>query len=314
VIRKRRQKTKRVHLVLLVNEKAHNYDARLVDQLVTMIKAAEGNYSVLRPGSAQELADAARAACGLRRPGRLLPAQFAKRGPVTGLVACGGDGTFNLIARAALRTELPVGVIPMGRFNNIARSLYKVCDHSLCFDKIMERTYRMIDVGMVAGQPFFGALGFGFTKELLLELENRKQPWTSIGWSRLASTAAKAVKRRKTVITIDAFRVELTPAILNIHLLPYALGLPWSQASIPDDGLAEVIFDVNATDKEQATLISGLSRNKYVYGTGIRLYRGQNVMLQPTRDRLMYLDGELIEVPSNLLDIQVHQQKLKVFL
>lgn len=314
MIRKRRQKSKRVHLVLLVNEKACNYNSKLVDQLVAMIKSAGENYTVLRPKSALELADAAKAVCGLRRPGRLLPAQFAKRGPVTGVVACGGDGTFNLVARAALRTEMPVGVVPMGRFNNIAHSLYKVCDHTQCLEKIMERTYRMIDVGLVAGQPFFGSVALGLTKEMLLALEDRKRPWISMGWSRLAAAAAKITRRRKTVITIDAFRFELSPAVLNIHLLPYALGLPWSSASIFDDGLAEVIIDVSASEKEQATMVSGLSRNKYIYGSSIRLYRGQNIMLQPTKDRLMYLDGELIEIPSNMLEIRVQPQKLKVFL
>ena len=34
----------------------------------------------------------------------------------------GGDGTVNLVAQIALKADLPMGIIPLGRFNNIARN------------------------------------------------------------------------------------------------------------------------------------------------------------------------------------------------
>lgn len=313
VQRNRKQKGKRTHLCLLVNESATNYDGKAVEQLIDRTRKIEGHYTILRPSSALDLADAAKAACGLRRPGRFLTPQFARRGPVTGMVAIGGDGTFNLVARAALRAELPVGVIPVGRFNNIAESLYGSTDHELIINKILEKSYCMVDVGTVAGLNFFGSVGLGLWPELQRQLENRRLPRFGIGWARVGNAAARATRRRKTIITIDSFQFELSPALLGVSLLPRTLGLPFAGAALTDDGCAEVIFDVDASSKDLGSQLRLLSKNKYNYESIIRLFRGQSIMLQPTKDRTLYLDGELVDLPSNMLDIQIDKQKLKVF-
>jgi len=298
---------------LLVNESATNYDSKAAKQLIASIREDNSQYTILNPTSAQDLADAAKAACGLRRPGRFLSPQFARRGPVTGLIAIGGDGTFNLVARAAIKAELPIGVIPCGRFNNIAESLYGNADRETIIQKFLGKSYRMIDTGTVAGLNFFGSVGLGFWPELQHQLENRRRPRFGIGWSRVGNAAAKATKRRKMIITIDSFQFELSPALLGISLLPRTLGLPFAGAALTDDGCAEVIFDVDASSKDLGSQLRLLSKNKYNYESIIRLFRGQSIMLQPTKDRTLYLDGELVDLPSNMLDIQIDKQKLKLF-
>ena len=313
VKRARKQKSKHCHLCLVVNESAGKFDNKVVEKLVETIRKNGAQYTVLRPESAIDLADAAKAACGLRRPGRFLPPQFGKRGPVTGLVACGGDGTFNLVARASAKAELPVGILPMGRFNNICRSLYGNDDASVSIEKIIARGYTKIDSGSVAGQDFYGSIAFGLVPQMIELLKHRGRPRFGIGWARLALQAARDIERRSMVIIVDAFRFELSPAILNISLLSHAAGIQWVGPALNDDGSLEVVFDVDAETKDLASLIRQLSRKKYQYGTTVRMYRGQSVIVQPTKDRVLYLDGELLELPANQVDVSVSPKSLMVF-
>ena len=144
------------HVCIIVNESATGYRPEPIERLTATIRKRGGQYTVLRPRAAHELSDAAQAACGRRRGRRLLPQTFQRRGPVTSLVACGGAGTFNLVARAALATEIPVGLLTMGRLNNIGRSLYTDISPAASVNRIVGSDYRLIDVGNVSA----GCMGF----------------------------------------------------------------------------------------------------------------------------------------------------------
>lgn len=311
--RPRRQKDQRTHVCILVNESAAAYRPEPIEQLTTRIRNQSGQYTVLRPRTANNLMEAAQAASGRRRGRRLLPMQFQKRGPVTSLIACGGDGTFNLVARAAHAADLPVGLLPMGRFNNIARSLYTDLGVEASIKRIMERSYQLIDVGTVAGQPFFAAIGLGLTPHLARMMAKRKTPRLALGWSRLVSQTVAHIEPKKTVVKVDAFRFDISPTILNVHLLSHSVGLPMTPASLADDHRAEIIFDVRANRRDLAAYARQISKGNFVYGSAVRLFRGSIITIQPTRGRTLYLDGELIDLPTNILDIKISEKQLKVY-
>jgi diacylglycerol kinase family enzyme len=228
-------------------------------------------------------------------------------------VACGGDGTFNLVARAALRADIPVGCLPLGRFNNIARSLNPTADPDKAIEKIISRGYRTIDTATAAGLPFFGSVGLGFVAKLLEQLQKQDVPRLSFGWSQLGARAASEVRLKRTILKVDAFRFEIRPIILSINLLSYSAGLPLTPASIPDDGLAEVVFDQGNNAGSFSAFTRLTLRKKYLYGDDVRLYRGRAITCQSVKGSTLYLDGELIELPDDTLEIRISDKKLHVF-
>ncbi|MDF1543463.1 MAG: acylglycerol kinase family protein, partial [bacterium] len=121
---KSKKQSKRSHFCLLVNKAAASYDPSLIEKCTRLIKSKGHNYTVVEPKSGVEMARLAEIAAGVRKSHRFYTPAVSRRGKVTALIAAGGDGTVNLVARAAEQAKLPVGIIPMGKDNNIARSLF----------------------------------------------------------------------------------------------------------------------------------------------------------------------------------------------
>lgn len=314
VKRKPTVRSRRNHHCLLINEQATNFNTRMVSKLISAIKRRGDSFTVLEPKSAVDLLTFAQVASGIRRRHRLLSQQIHRRGKVTSLIACGGDGTFNLVARAGLEAELPVSVLPMGLHNNIARSLYGAeITPEAAIKRLLRTKVSTIDSAVVGDQFFFGSLGMGYTVELFNILRAKGSPRFGIGWKQLSGQAASAVERGKIIIKLDSFRFETDLSVLNINLLPYSSGLPLSPASVFQDVRAEVILGINPTAADLSAFVRESRNGKYVFGSAIRLFRGRQMSLQPVKGRTILLDGELIRLPMDLLEIEVGPKQLKVY-
>ena len=313
MIRKRTQKNQTSHYGILVNKTSAGYNPRVLKRLVTAIRNAGEYYTVFEPETADELYQTGLRMCGLKRWHRGAPGFFEKRGPVTGLVAIGGDGTFNIVGEVAMRADIPVGIIPTGRSNSIARSLYADDDPDVAIARIIDRKSRKHDVAFAHGRPFFDSLGLGFMVELTKTLAAGKRPRFGIGWSQLGLRAASEVQPQPVVIKIDSFRFEFTPIMLNFSILPYSSGLPFTPVSSPTDGYIEVMFDLGQDPKLFAQFLRQVYKKKYLYGADVKLFRGKAISLQVPKGTAISLDGEIVHTPVELLDITIEREKLKVF-
>lgn len=295
----------------MVNPAAGRFDEAVVEKAVSAIRRENGQYTIIKTDSPGRSMAMLRGLLGLRRSRKPLPPPVARRGKVTGIVVCGGDGTFNLTARAAMQAGIPVGILPMGEANNIARSLIGTEEPRV--QPVLAGNYRKIDVGRAGRLFFFGSIGFGFIPRLSEELHAHRRPLFGFSWSKLGGRVAAEVELKQMVVKIDAFRFELNPLMLNVNILPWSGGLKLSPVSIADDGFAEVIFDRGRQMGEFSTFTRLIAKEKYLYGEDIQLYRGRVIEVQPGSARRMYIDGEIVEAPSEVLPIEIHEKKLKVF-
>jgi diacylglycerol kinase (ATP) len=80
----------------------------------------------------------------------------------TELVAVGGDGTVNEVARVGMEKGIPIGIIPAGSGNGLARSLGIPMNFDKALKLICDRKTRLIDVGFINDTPFLCTSGVGF--------------------------------------------------------------------------------------------------------------------------------------------------------
>jgi len=88
------------------------------------------------------------------------------------VIAIGGDGTVNEIARSLVHTNTAVGIIPCGSGNGLARHLQIPMDTRRAIDVINNGLVNTIDFGIINKIPFFCTCGVGFDAFVSLKFAN----------------------------------------------------------------------------------------------------------------------------------------------
>lgn len=78
------------------------------------------------------------------------------------VVAIGGDGTVNEVARSLTHTPTALGIIPCGSGNGLARHLQIPMDSKKAISIINQCHIECLDYGKINGLPFFCTCGVGF--------------------------------------------------------------------------------------------------------------------------------------------------------
>ena len=78
------------------------------------------------------------------------------------VVAVGGDGTVNEVARAIVHSGTALGIIPCGSGNGLARHLLLPMNVKTAIEVLNECEIRALDYGIINGYPFFCTCGMGF--------------------------------------------------------------------------------------------------------------------------------------------------------
>ena len=92
-------------------------------------------------------------------------AEIARQSAADGIdvvVAVGGDGTVNEVARSLVHTNTALGIIPCGSGNGLARHLCIPIDVRGSLQLINNCAIESFDYGVINGQPFFCTCGMGF--------------------------------------------------------------------------------------------------------------------------------------------------------
>lgn len=119
------------------------------------------------------------------------------------LGVAGGDGTVNLAAEIAARHQVPLGVIPAGTLNHLARDL-RIESLEDAVDALRSGTAVRMDLPTIAGRPFLNTASIGlYTKmvDIRERYEHRLGKWPA------AMLASFSVLRHEPVeVEIDGAR------------------------------------------------------------------------------------------------------------
>jgi YegS/Rv2252/BmrU family lipid kinase len=90
------------------------------------------------------------------------------------VVAVGGDGTINEIAKELIHTETTLAIIPIGSGNGLARHLEIPLNPRKAIAQLNHSEDIWIDYGLVNNQPFFCTCGTGFDAYVSTEFAKSK--------------------------------------------------------------------------------------------------------------------------------------------
>lgn len=99
----------------------------------------------------------------------------------------GGDGTLNAALEGLVDTQLPLGILPLGTANDLARTLGIPTTLSEACQIIADDVLDRIDVGWVNGKYFFNVASLGLSVQITRKLNKEmKQRWGVLAYGMAA--------------------------------------------------------------------------------------------------------------------------------
>ena len=127
------------------------------------------------------------------------------------VIVGGGDGTMNAAAEGVHKLKKPLGILPMGTANDLARTLGIPADLESAMSVIANGSVRTIDVGLVNDLMFFNVASVGLSAQLSQELTHDvKRRFGKLGY---ALTGLRVLARARP------FQAELSVAGRQIRSL-----------------------------------------------------------------------------------------------
>jgi YegS/Rv2252/BmrU family lipid kinase len=123
------------------------------------------------------------------------------------VIVGGGDGSMNAAASALAETGLPLGVLPMGTANDLARTLSIPLDILQACDVIADGVTHRIDLGEVNGRYFFNVANIGLGAHVARHLSSGlKQRWGILSYARSLIKAVRSFRPFHAEIVCDGER------------------------------------------------------------------------------------------------------------
>jgi len=177
------------------------------------------------------------------------------------IVVCGGDGSIASAAPAVIESGLPLGIIPAGTANDLARTLSIPLDFAAAADLIVAGHKRQIDVGMVNGHAFFNVASIGLSSELAQKLDpGIKKRFGRLGYAVAALRILASARR---------FRAQIIEKGNGTSVKTYQIAIGNGRLY----GGGNVVEETAAIDDGTLDLYSLEMRNLWKLGLMVRAFR-----------------------------------------
>lgn len=229
-------------------------------------------------------------------PTEVSPDILRRRDEVDCVLVCGGDGTLNSAAKGMIETGLPMGIIPIGTANDLARTLGIPTNLEQAVDVIIAGQCRAIDVGEVNGHPFFNVASIGVSAELAKGLTSEtKRRWGKLGYAIAAlKVLVRARPFRAMIVSKDTTARVRTLQIAVGNGRHYGGGMTVEEnASIFDRHLDLYSLEMGSVWK--LALMGGSFREgSHGAWKEVRTIRCTEFDIRTRKPRPINLDGELV--------------------
>lgn len=251
----------------------------------------------------------------LIEPGRSLTEVMQQhRQQVDLVIVGGGDGTLNAAIAGLVNTQLPLGILPLGTANDLARTLNIPTDLAAACQIIANGKQERIDLGWVNGQYFFNVASLGLSVQITRQLnQEMKRHWGILAYG---------VAALRVLLHSRPFSVELrlnrgepiqmkTVQVAVGNGRYYGGGMTVAKQATIDDQQLDV-YSLNIKQWWQMLLILPAMRTgNHTSWSFVQHYRCREVEVFTRRRQAINTDGEITcQTPAHF---RVVPQAIAVF-
>lgn len=227
------------------------------------------------------------------------------------VVAIGGDGTVNQVAKGLINSNTKLAIIPVGSGNGLARHLKIPLSYHKAVEVIQHENIQLIDAGKINDEIFFCTAGLGFEAVI----GDRFNSAGSRGLITYVEFCAKEyVRYRRESYTIDILGNSYRK---KAFLITFANCAQWGNNVYiaPDanisDGMIDMVVWKNAPLVSMPLLTAGLFLKTIQFSESIDTYRCKEVRIMREHEGFIQFDGES-RVMGREINISVLHHAVKV--
>ena len=247
-------------------------------------------------------------------------AQLADAEGADMIVAAGGDGTINEVINGLMQvgSSGPLGIIPLGTGNDLARTLDLPNDPVAAFELLTHGTPHQLDVIKVTGPGLthyaLNVAAGGFSGQVNEVLTSElKAAWGPLAYLRSAMEVLPDLTNYRTTIQYDDEAVQTVHAlnIIVANCRTAAGGVLVAPTANPEDGLLDVVIVRYGTIGSLVGAAARLLVNgNYIDSANVEHRRAKKVRVAATPGIWFNADGELLT--NEPLEFQVIPGALRV--
>lgn len=229
------------------------------------------------------------------------------------VVAVGGDGTVNEVARALVHTKTALGIIPCGSGNGLARHLHIPMNVRKAVDIINTGTVETIDTLTVNGRPCFCTAGVGYDAQVSAEYAKEKRRGLITYVSKAISGWFKYEPQEYTIETDNQVLKRKAVAITCANANQWGNEFHVAPNASLKDGLIDVtiihpIKFLHALAMPFQILGYSFDRNPDVASL-----KSKHLVIRRSFDGPIHIDGEAID-EGDILLVDINSRNLKVLI
>ncbi len=225
------------------------------------------------------------------------------------IIAIGGDGTVNEIGNALKGTNIPMGIIPLGSGNGLARHLNIPLSFNKSLDKALQGNAIDIDVLSWNNRPFFCTAGIGFDAQVAA-LFHQGQGRGLINY--IKSTLIALTKFKGTELTLNNTQEQSYFSLTIANANQFGNNAFISPFSDLQDALFEVVKIKKGNLFQKAQLGISLFLKTIQKHQLVEIQQTKSLKFKASKGTFYHIDGESLQTESENITIELMSVKLKV--
>jgi len=216
-------------------------------------------------------------------------------------VVISGDGMVGAIGGALAGGEAPLGVIPVGRGNDLARVLGIPTEPEEAIAVVLAGHTRRIDIGEANGRPFLGIASVGFDSDAN-RIANESRLRGNLVYAYAALRALAGWKPARFTIAIGEQRTRIEGfSVIVANNKAYGGGMFVAPDAELDDGEFDVVTIAKVGKLRFLGNLPKVFKGTHVSNDEVSVVRAARLSISASRPFAVYADGEhLTDLPADL--------------
>jgi YegS/Rv2252/BmrU family lipid kinase len=217
-------------------------------------------------------------------------------------VVLSGDGLLGAIGGAMAGAETPLGIVPCGRGNDLARVLGIPDEPEDAIETVLAGNSRRIDVGEANGKRFLGIVSVGFDSECNRLANEVRFLRSNLVYLYSLLRTLGGWKPARFTIRVDDERMRLSGYSVSVaNNSTFGGGMRIAPAAKLDDGEFDIVSVGEVGKLRFLSNLPKVFKGTHVETDEVRVFRAPHLELSASRPFPVYADGEhLTDLPASL--------------